>query len=67
MWACVANLLGQTRRIEPGDADGKSKPAKGGAARGIALQEGQPESWEIENSNQMFETGPVSADGFVEA
>lgn len=64
MWACAANLLGQTRRIKPRDTDGKPKPAKGGAARGTAWQGGQPETWEIENSNQMFEAGPVSVEGF---
>lgn len=29
MWACKATLLGQTRRVKPRDADGKSKAAKG--------------------------------------
>lgn len=44
MWAGAANLLGQTRGMKPRDADDKSKPAKGVAARGPALQRGQPES-----------------------
>lgn len=64
MWVCEANLLGQTRRIEPRDTDGKSKPATGGTAGGHSLVGRAARELEIKNSNQMCAVGPVNAEGF---
>lgn len=50
---CGASLLGKTRGIKPSEADGKSKPAKGGAARQLGNRKegtrgGGGISWRLE-------------------
>lgn len=54
MWACEANLLGQTRRTKPRDTDDKSRPVGCGAAKGTASQGGNHGAGKLETATKCL-------------